>query len=64
VQATFIADQPRARRYGAGRPPKLNDDRDKLLFIRVKIELLDLRGFQNLGGLGERSSIDDPKNKL
>ena len=48
VQATFIADQPRTRRYGAGRRPKLNDDRDKLLFILVYFRLYrtqDVQGF-------------------
>jgi hypothetical protein len=48
VQATFIADQPRARRYGAGRRPKLADDRDKLLFILVYFRLYptqDVQGF-------------------
>jgi hypothetical protein len=28
------------------------------------IEILDLRGFQNLGGLGECSRTDDPRIKL
>jgi hypothetical protein len=48
VQETFITDQPRARRYGAGRPPKLNDDRDKLLFILVYFRLYptqEVQGF-------------------
>jgi hypothetical protein len=31
------------------------------LRFRVKIELLDLRGFENLGGLGECSSINHAK---
>lgn len=48
VQTTFIADQPRARRYGAGRRPKLADERDKLLFILVYFRLYptqEVQGF-------------------
>jgi hypothetical protein len=31
--------------------------------LRVTVEILDLRGCQNLGGLGECPKIDDPKIK-
>jgi hypothetical protein len=34
------------------------------LNFRVTVEILDLRGFENLGGFGEASEISDPKIKL
>jgi hypothetical protein len=34
------------------------------LRFRVTAEILDLRGFENLGGFGEASEISDPKIKL